>query len=67
MELSLFAANGGKQTDLVISMVDHDNQFIKTIIHVHVPEMRKMHKVVENIESEFEKGRKSNKDKDLFK
>ncbi|MBW2324772.1 MAG: hypothetical protein JRF41_14925 [Deltaproteobacteria bacterium] len=67
MGLSFFAINGGKQTNLVISIVDRDNQFIKTTIYVDVPEMRKMLNVVEKIESTFEKARKTAKDQKLFK
>jgi hypothetical protein len=67
MGLSFFAANGGKQTNLVISMVDRDNQFIKTTIYVDVPDMKKMLKAIEDIESEFEKARKTAKDQKLFK
>ena len=67
MGLSFFAANGGKQTNLVISMVDRDNQFIKTTIYVDVQEMTKMLNVIEKIESKFEKARKTAKDQKLFK
>jgi len=67
MGLSFFAANGGKQTNLVISMVDRDNQFIKTTIYVDVPEMTKMIGVIEKIEIEFENARKTAKDQKLFK
>lgn len=67
MGLSFFAANSGKQTNLVISIVDRDNQFIKTTIYINVPEMTKMLNVVENIENEFEKARKTAKNQKLFK
>jgi hypothetical protein len=67
MGLSFFASNGGKQTNLIISIVDRDNQFIKTSVYVDVPEMKKMLNVTEKIESEFEKARKTAKDQKLFK
>jgi len=67
MGLSFFAANGGKQTNLVVSIVDRDNQFIKTTICIDVPEMTKMLNVVEKIEVEFQKARKTSKDQKLFK
>ena len=67
MGLSFFAANRGKQTNLVINMVDRGNQFIKTTIYVDLPEMKKMLNVIEKIESEFERARKTSKDQELFK
>jgi hypothetical protein len=65
--LSFFAANGGKQTNIVISIVDRDNQFIKTTIYVDIPEMIKMLNIIDKIESEFQKARKTAKDQNLFK
>jgi len=67
MGLSFFATNGGKQTSLVVSIVDRDNQFVKTTIYIDVPEMQQMLNVVEKIEVEFEKARKTAKDQKLFK
>jgi hypothetical protein len=67
MGLSFFSANSGQQTNLIISIVDYDNQFIKTTIYVDVPEMKKMLNVIGKIESEFEKARKTAKDQELFK
>ncbi|MBC2714852.1 MAG: hypothetical protein HF978_06020 [Desulfobacteraceae bacterium] len=67
MGLSFFAANSGKQTNLVINIVDRDNQFIKTSIYIDMIEMKKMLNVVDNIENEFEKARKTAKDQNLFK
>lgn len=42
MSLKFFATNSGKQTDLIISLVDQDNQFIKTPIYICLQEMKKM-------------------------
>jgi hypothetical protein len=67
MGLSFFSANSGQQTNLIISIVDYDNQFIKTTIYVDVPEMKKMLNIIEKIESEFGKARKTAKDQKLFK
>jgi len=67
MGLTFFAANSGKQTNLIISLVDRDNQFIKTSIYIDLQEMKKMLNVVDQIESTLEKARKTVKDKKLFK
>jgi len=67
MGLKFFAANSGKQTNLIISLVDRDNQFIKTSICIDLQEMKKMLNVVDQIESALEKARKTAKDQKLFK
>ncbi len=67
MDLSFFAANSGKQTSLVINLVDKDNQFIKTSIYVDLIEMKKLLKVISEIENEFKKAQKTAKDQNLFK
>jgi len=67
MGLSFFATNGGRQTNLIISIVDRNNQFIKTSIYVDLPEMIKLLKVVDQIEGAFQKARKTAKDQKLFK
>lgn len=65
--LKFFAANSGKQTNLIINIVDRDNQFIKASIYVDLPEMKKMLDAVYQIESALEKARKTAKDQKLFK
>ncbi len=67
MGLSFFAVNGGKQTNLIISIVDRDNQFIKTSIYVDLQQMKKMLNAVDQIESVLEKAHKTAKDQKLFK
>lgn len=66
MGLSFFANNGGKQTDLILSIIDQDNKFIKTTIYIDVPEMKKLLNVVEEIQIGFEKARKIAKNQKLF-
>jgi len=66
--LSFFATNGGKQTSLIISMVDITNQFIKTMIYVNVTGMRNILNTVKNIESKFKEVRRTiKKNQNLFK
>jgi hypothetical protein len=65
--LLFFAANGGKQTHLVVSMVDRNNQFIKTNIYVDAPGMQKMLNAMDDFERALETARKTAKDQQLFK
>ena len=67
MCLKFFAANGGTQTNLIISLVDRRNKFIKTTIYLNLQKMKEMLNVVDQIESTFEKARKTAKDQMLFK
>ncbi len=67
MGLLFFAANGGKQTNLIISLIDRDNQFIKTNIYIDVKNITKMLNVVDSIENGFKKARKTANDQKLFK
>ncbi|MBW1699653.1 MAG: hypothetical protein JRH18_17220 [Deltaproteobacteria bacterium] len=67
MGLSFFAANNGEQTNLIISLVDRDNQFIKTSIYIDLPEMKKLLNTVDKIESVLKKAHKTARDQKLFK
>lgn len=67
MGFSFFAANSGKQTDLVIKMVDVDNQSITGYMCVELSEMVKLLEVVKGINEAMEKARDSASKQGLFK
>jgi len=67
MGLSFFATNGGKQTNLIITMIDTDNQFTKATIYFDLLQMRNLLKAFKGIETAFEKARKTERDQELFK
>ena len=67
MGLRFFASNSGKETSLIISIIDRDNQFIKASIYVNLPETKKMLNALDQIEIVFKKARKTAKDQKLFK
>lgn len=67
MGLCFFAANGGKQTNLIITVQDERNQFIEAEIYIDLPEMRKLMEAVKEIETSFKDARKAIKKRDLFK
>ncbi len=67
MGFSFFAANSGKQTDLVIKMVDTDNQSITAYMCVELSEMVKLLQVVKGINEAVEKARDSASKQGLFK
>ncbi len=61
-----FSANKGKQTDLVISIVDADNQFIKESLYLNLAAMKKLKKIIALIPKKFETAEKTDKNKELF-
>lgn len=67
MSMSFFAANSGKQTNLIIMMIDRSNHLIKTTIYVNLLEMKKLLMIIGKIEDKFKKARKTAKDQNLFK
>lgn len=67
MVLSFFAANGGKQTDLIVRLVDRDNQFVKASIYIEPLEVKKLLQAVRGIDSTFKKARDTANKQDLFK
>lgn len=67
MGLKFFAANSGQQTNLIISLVDSDNQFIETSIYIELQEMKKMLNAVNQIENTLKKAHETTKDQKLFK
>ena len=67
MGLSFFAANSGKQTDLVIKMIDVENQSITAYMCVELSEMVKLLGVVRGINEAMEKAKGTASKQDLFK
>jgi len=65
--MSFFANNGGKQTDLILDLIDRDNQFIKTDIYLNTEKMKQLLEVVRHIPGRFKKARETAKKQDLFK
>lgn len=66
MGLSFFAANSGKQTDLVIKMIDVNNQSIRAYMCIELSEMVKLLGVVRSINEAMEKARSTTSKQDLF-
>ena len=67
MGLSFFAANEGRQTDLVITIIDLRNRFFKATIHLDPDEMKKLLQAVQAIDGTLKKARDKAKKQDLFK
>ncbi|MCD6104818.1 MAG: hypothetical protein J7J43_03425 [Thermosipho sp. (in: Bacteria)] len=68
MCLEFFSARGGEQTNLIITMMDCNNQFIKTTIYFDELAMKKMLITIKKIEGKFEEARKNvKKSRELFK
>ena len=65
--LKFFSAKNGNQTNLIVTLVDRDNQFIKSTIYIELPEINKMLNAIKQIETVFKKARKTAKDQKLFK
>ena len=67
MGLTFFAANSGKQTDLVIKMVDVHNESITAFMCVELSEMVKLLQVVRGIDESMERAKDTAGKQDLFK
>lgn len=67
MGLKFFAVNSGQQTNLIISLVDRDNQFIETSIYIELQEIKKMLNAVNQIENTLKRAYKTTKNQKLFK
>jgi len=67
MGWTFFAANSGKQTDLVIKMVDVHNESITAFMCVELSEMVKLLQVVRGIDEAMERARDAASKQDLFK
>jgi hypothetical protein len=65
--MSFFAANEGKQTNLVVDIVDLNNQFIKATLYIDTPQMILLLTNIEGIDEALKKARDTAKKKDLFK
>ena len=67
MGMLFFDANDGKQTNLVISIVDRNNQFIKSEIYFNLDETKKMLNNIQKIDATIEQARKNLTKQNLFK
>ena len=67
MSLSFFSANSGKQTDLIIKIIDRNNQFYKESIYLDQDAMKKLLTVIENVDDAMVKARETSNKQDLFK
>lgn len=67
MGLSFFAANGGKQTNLVIDIIDDGNQFIKATIYIDLPQMKQLLGNIQSIETAMKQARETASKQNLFK
>ena len=65
--MSFFANNGGKQTDLILDLIDRDNQFIKTDIYLNLEKMKLLLEVIKHIPDRFKTAQETAKKQDLFK
>jgi len=67
LDMSFFSANGGKQTDLIVEIIDRGNQFITSTLYVDPSGMRTLLNNVSRIDATFEKARKTQSKQALFK
>lgn len=67
MSLSFFSANNGNQTDLIISIIDEYNQFIKTTVYINTHGMKELLRAIKSINNAFKKAKDAETKKDLFK
>ena len=65
--LSFYAANDGLQTNLILSIIDRDNQFIKVNIYLDLSEMKQLLGNIQAIESVLKKARETSSKQNLFK
>jgi hypothetical protein len=66
MSLSFFAANGGQQTNLIITIIDRDNQFFRAEIYLNAPQIKALLQVVDGIEPALQHAKETAAKANLF-
>ncbi len=65
---SFFAANGGKQTDLILNLVDYENEYKKAVIYIPAAQMGNLLAAIKAIEDTKKKDNANKKkSQSLFK
>lgn len=67
MGVSFFAANGGKQTDLILDIKDRENQFYAAQLYLNLEKIKELQRVIEQIPDRFAKARDTDNKQNLFK
>jgi hypothetical protein len=65
--LQFFAANGGTQTDLILSIVDHENPLIEATLYLEPPAMKSLLEAIRGIDTAIEQARDTAEKQRLFK
>jgi hypothetical protein len=66
MSLSFFAAGGGRQTSLIITVIDRDNEFRKADLYLDIPQMKALLQVIDGIEPVLQQAKATAAKADLF-
>jgi hypothetical protein len=64
--LKFFSAEGGKQTDVILSIVDRDNQFLQTTLYLEPNAILQLLKNLWNADEQYSKAVKARKKDALF-
>jgi hypothetical protein len=67
MSLRFFAANEGRQADLIMHIIDRQSPFKEAEIYFDYTAMKKLREVVYQIEDAYEKAKKNAEKQDLFR
>ena len=67
MGLTFFAAGSGKQTDLIIDIIDRNNQFIKSKIYLNVEKLKVLRRNIKAIAKAMQRAKKTARNQNLFK
>ena len=64
--LQFFSTEGGKQTDVILSIVDSDNQFLRTVLYLEPKAVLQLLKNFRKVDEQFTKAVKARKKDALF-
>lgn len=65
--LQFFSANGGTQTDLIVSIVDHENPLIEATLYVQLSEMKTLLESIQGIDAALAQARDTANKQRLFR
>jgi hypothetical protein len=66
LSLSFFAANSGRQTNLILQIIDRSNQFIKADIYLDPPQMRQLLAALQDLDRVIAHARRMQAKDNLF-
>ncbi|GEM_PF-1424509 len=66
MGFRFYSTNAGRQTYLIITLVDQNNGCDKTVIYLDQRQMRRLRRTIKEIQDSFEQVRKTERDQALF-